>query len=68
MRKLKHWLINKILPIWAKQELLSENQQLRNKITELQMKLREQAGYIEGLEAGLRSQRKIIINTGEVNK
>ena len=68
MRKLKHWLINKILPIWAKQELLAENQQLRNKITELQMKLREQTGYIEGLEAGIRSQRKIIINAGEVNK
>lgn len=68
MRKLKHWLINKILPIWAKQELLTENQQLRDKVIELQMKIREQASYIEGLEDGIRSQRKIIINAGEVSK
>lgn len=68
MRKLKHWLINKILPVWAKQELLAENQQLRNKVIELQTKIREQASYIEGLEAGIRSQRKIIINAGEVSK
>ena len=68
MRKIKHWLINIILPIWAKQELLQENQQLRNKIAELQVRLKEQAAYIEGLEAGMRSQRKIVINAGEVSK
>ena len=68
MRKIKHWLINKILPIWAKQELLRENQHLLSKIAELQAKLNEQAAYIDGLEAGIRSQRKIVINATEANK
>lgn len=68
MRKFKHWLINKILPIWAKQELLRENQHLLSKIAELQAKLNEQAAYIDGLEAGIRSQRKIVINAMEANK
>ena len=68
MRKFKHWLINKILPIWAKQELLRENQHLLNKIAELQAKLNEQAASIDGLEAGIRSQRKIVINAMEANK
>lgn len=68
MRKIKNWLINRVLPIWARQELQDENQQLRSKILELQAKIREQAGYIEGLEYGLRSQRRIIINAKEVGK
>lgn len=68
MRKIKHWLIDKILPIWAKQELLRENKQLLCKIAELQAKLNEQNAYIEGLETGIRSQRKIVINAMEANK
>ncbi len=68
MRKIKHWLIDKILPIWAKQELLRENKQLLGKIAEQQAKLNEQAAYIEGLETGIRAQRKIVINATEANK
>lgn len=68
MRKIKQWLINKILPVWAKQELLRENTQLLNKIAELQARLNEQAAYIEGLETGIRAHRKIVINATEANK
>lgn len=68
MRKLKYWLFNELLPVWAKQELLAENRRLRDKVIGLQARIREQDSYIEGLEAGIRLQRKIIINTGEMGE
>lgn len=68
MRKIKKWLIERVLPVWARQELLTENERLRNKVSELEYRIREQASYIEGLETGIRSQRKIIINAGEGHK
>lgn len=68
MRKIKLWIINSVLPVWARQELQNENARLLRKIAEQEMKLKEQAAYIDGLEAGIRSQRKIVINATEANK
>lgn len=68
MRKIKLWIINSVLPVWARQELQNENARLLRKVAEQDVKLKEQAAYIEGLEAGIRSQRKIVINTTEANK
>lgn len=68
MRKIKLWIINSVLPVWARQELQNENARLLRKVTEQEMKLKEQAAYIDGLEAGIRSQRKIVINATEANK
>ena len=68
MRKIKLWIINSVLPVWARQELQDENARLLRKVAEQDVKLKEQAAYIEGLEAGIRSQRKIVINTTEANK
>lgn len=68
IRKVKHWLINKILPIWAREELLKENERLREKNRELQIQITELNAYIEGLEAGIKAQRRIVINAGEVRK
>ena len=68
MRKIKLWIINSVLPVWARQELQNENARLLRKVAEQDMKLKEQAAYIDGLEAGIRSQRKIVINTTEANK
>ena len=64
MGKFKKWLIGEFLPMWAKQTLLEENTKLAAKVAELEKKLAEQYAYIGGLEAGIRAQRRIVINTG----
>jgi len=67
IRKIKTWLIERFLPAWAKETVYQENASLRKEISELKMKLREQEAYIDGLERGVRSQRRITIHN-EVNK
>lgn len=62
MKRLKLWLINQILPVWAKAELLQQIADLQKKVLEQEMKIRELNAYATGLEMGLRSQRKIIVN------
>lgn len=70
MKKIKKWLINRFLPAWAKETLLKEQEQLLRENAALKAKLKEQEAYIDGLEMGIRNQRRIIINnnTGEVTK
>ena len=68
MRKIKHWLINKILPVWAREELLRENRRLVAENQELSNHIRQLNAYIDGMEAGMKGQRRIVINTGEVKK
>lgn len=66
MRKFKHWLIERFLPVYLKEELLKENERLREKNREQEIYIRQLNAYIDGLELGLRSQRRIVINNGEV--
>lgn len=69
MRKFENWLIGKFLPAYAKQLLLDEVDKLKAEIGELKRTVAEQNAYIDGLEAGIRAQRKIVINaTREVSK
>lgn len=69
MRKIKKWLIERILPVWARAELMAENEKLRKEIEDLRLELRLQNEYIDGLTTGIRAQRRIIINTtSEVKK
>lgn len=67
MRKLKKWLIDNFLPLWAKETVLSENKKLTAENFALKQKLKEQESYIRGMEQGQRAVRKIYI-TGEVKK
>lgn len=62
MKAFKLWLVNKILPIWAKAELMRQIQDLQKKVREQEVKIRELNAYADGLEMGLRSQRRIVIN------
>lgn len=62
MKKIKDWLIDRFLPVWAKQELLAENAKLKAENARLRAKVREQEAYIDGLEAGIKAQRRIVIN------
>ena len=64
MGKFKKWLINEFLPAWAKDSVLEENRRLQSEIVRLQATIAERDAYIDGLERGIRNQRRIIINTG----
>ena len=63
MKKIKNWLIKRILPIWAREQLMKENEELRREIEDLRMRLKRKDEYIDGLTDGIRAQRRIIINT-----
>lgn len=62
MKKLKLWLVDKILPIWARAELTRQIEALQKKVHEQEVKIRELNAYADGLEMGLRCQRRIVIN------
>ena len=68
IRKIKYWLYTRFLPAYAKDLLLTENDQLRKQIAALNHQLAEKDAYITGLQAGIRSQRRIIINAGEAKQ
>ena len=64
MGKFKKWLISEFLPAWAKDSVFEENRRLQSEIIRLRATIAERDAYIDGLERGIRSQRRIIINTG----
>ena len=64
MEKFKKWLISEFLPAWAKDSVFEENRRLQSEIIRLRATIAERDAYIDGLERGIRSQRRIIINTG----
>lgn len=64
MKRLKQWVIDQFLPAWAKEQVYQENEALKAEISRLKSTIREQNAYIDGLERGIRAQRRIIINTG----
>ena len=67
IRRFKSWLINIFLPAWAKDSIYRENEALRFEVSDLRAKLREREAFSEGLERGVRAQRRIVINN-EVKK
>lgn len=68
IRKIKRWLIERILPVWAREELMAEIERLKESNRQLAAERDRLNAYIEGLETGIRAQRRIIINNGEVKK
>ena len=64
MRKLKTWLLERFLPARAKDSVYQENTALRAKIAEQKQEIRALNAYIDGLETGLRSMRRIVIQAG----
>ena len=68
MRKLKNWLYTQFLPKWAKETLLEENAKLQEQIGDLEREKERLLSYIDGLETGIKAQRRIVIHTGEVRK
>lgn len=63
--KFRVWLASRFLPARAREELLGEIARLTGETQRLHGQLRERDAYIDGLEAGIRAQRRIVINTGK---
>ena len=62
---MKKWLQNNFLPMWARETLLTEKRQLERENLALRQKVRELEAYIEGMQAGLRANKRIsIVNHG----
>ena len=68
MKKFKNWLINRFLPMWAKETVLSELRSTKGENEVLRHKIAELEAYIQGMHTGMKNQRRIVINTGEVKK
>ena len=68
IKRLKRWLIERILPVWAREELMAEIEKLKESNQQLAAERDRLNAYIEGLEAGIRAQRRIVINNGEMKK
>ena len=68
MRKFKNLLIDRILPIWAREELQKENARLRERIREQETHIRELNACIDGMQFCIRHQQRIAINRKEVRE
>lgn len=64
MKRLRKWLIEKFLPIYLREKLMEENAALRKRIVNLETENERLNAYIDGLENGIRAQRRIVINNG----
>lgn len=61
-KKFYAWLYRRFLPEWARRSLAEENERLRTRLLEAEAQAAKLEAYINGLEAGLRAQRRITIN------
>lgn len=68
MKKIKNWFFNRFLPMWAKETILRDYKNIQLENEELHKKVAELESYIAGLQAGIKSLRRVVINTGEVKK
>ena len=64
MKKIKEWLINRFLPLWAKETVLADNRKLKREVERLEVENDRLRVYVDGMNAGMRSVRRIIINAG----
>jgi hypothetical protein len=56
---MKKWLQNNFLPLWAKETLLAEKRRLEQENREQQQKINELKAYIQGMQSGLRTFKRI---------
>ncbi len=58
---MKKWLINRFLPMWAKETVFRENRKLKHQNRQLSRQIRELESYIRGMH---RVCPRVIIKTG----
>ena len=51
---MKKWLLERFLPMWAKETVLLDNRLLRAENRQLQQKVNELESYIRGIHMGMR--------------
>ena len=62
---MKRWLQNQFLPMWAKQTLLWEKNQLERENLALRQEIDRLEAYIDGVKTGIRAGKRVsIINRG----
>ena len=62
---MKKWLIERFLPMWAKETVLEDNRILMAENEQLKVRIRELEARIQGMQAGLRATKRInIYNRG----
>lgn len=62
MKRFKIWLLERFLPAWAKDSVYRENQALQEENSRLKAENTRLNAYIDGLEDGIRAQRRVVIN------
>ena len=55
--RLRRWLVQRFLPMWAKETILAENERLRAQLAESRAECERLRCYARGLERGLRAVR-----------
>ena len=69
IRKIKKWFWDRFLPMWMKESLLADYRSVLKKNEDLCKELAIKNAYIAGLETGIKSVRRIVINnSGEGKK
>lgn len=58
MRKFKLWLFQRFLPVWAKETVYKDNEELRKHNAELKAEISRMKAYTGGMEYVLRCLRR----------
>lgn len=58
MKKLKRWLIDRVLPVWAREELLGRIRELEEENERLRQVVARRDEYIGGMKWVVRQQRR----------
>ena len=61
---MKKWLLERFLPMWAKETVLSDNRSLKRQNRKLRQENEQLLSYIRGLETGIRAVKRITVSTG----
>ncbi len=65
---MKKWLVERFLPMWAKETVLAENRQLRRENRRLREENDKLSAYIRGVLQGARAVKTVKIYGGEKNE
>lgn len=65
MRKLKRWLIDRVLPVWAREQLLKEIDRLKDENERLRQVVALKDEYIDGMKWCVRALRRAVVEEGK---